>query len=96
LVDEYFRTSDRNIYAVGDCAAKHDFFASDLSSVLTYNSKMEEAKLLGANLYSVIFNRGKMINYLSEKRSLKDRIRTELKKLEISNATKDFIPLPRL
>ncbi len=96
LVDEYFRTSDKSIYAVGDCAAKHDFFASDLSNVLNYNSKMEEAKLLGANLYSVIFNRGKMINYLSEKRSLKDRIRTELKKLEISNAAKDFIPLPRL
>lgn len=96
LVDEYFRTSDKNIYAVGDCAAKHDFFASDLSNVLTYNSKMEEAKLLGANLYSVIFNRGKMVSYLSEKKNLKDRIRTELKKLENSNATKDFIPLPRL
>ena len=96
LVDEYFRTSDKNIYAVGDCAAKNDFFTSDLFNVLTYNSKMEEAKLLGANLYSVIFNRGKMINYLSEKRSLTDRIKTELKKLEISNAAKDFIPLQRL
>ncbi|HEX9252014.1 MAG TPA: NAD(P)/FAD-dependent oxidoreductase [Ignavibacteriaceae bacterium] len=96
LVDEYFRTSDKNIYAVGDCAAKHDFFASDLSNVLTYNSKMEEAKLLGANLYSVIFNRGKMVSYLSEKKNLKDRIRTELKQLETSNATKDFIPLQRL
>ena len=96
LVDEYFRTSDKNIYAVGDCAAKHDFFASDLSNVLTYNSKMEEAKLLGANLYSIIFNRGKMISYLSEKRNLKNRIKTELKKLEISNATKNYIPLPRL
>ena len=96
LVDEYFRTSDKNIYAVGDCAAKNDFFTSDLFNVLTYNSKMEEAKLLGANLYSVIFNRGKMINYLSDKRGLKDRIRTELKKLEISNAAKDFIPLQRL
>ena len=96
LVDEYFRTSDKNIYAVGDCAAKNDFFTSDLFNGLTYNSKMEEAKLLGANLYSVIFNRGKMINYLSEKRSLTDRIKTELKKLEISNAAKDFIPLQRL
>ncbi|MBK7229595.1 MAG: FAD-dependent oxidoreductase [Ignavibacteriales bacterium] len=94
LVDEYFRTSDKNIYAVGDCAAKHDFFASDLSNVLTYNSKMEEAKLLGANLYSVIFNRGKMISYLSEKKNLKNRIKTELKKLELSNATKEFIHLP--
>jgi thioredoxin reductase len=96
LVDEYFRTSDKNIYAVGDCAAKHDFYASDLSSVLTFNSKMEEAKLLGANLYSVIFNRGKMVSYLSEKRNLTNRIRTELKKLEISNAKKDFIHLPGL
>jgi hypothetical protein len=57
---------------------------------------MEEAKLLGANLYSIIFNRGKIISYLSEKRNLKNKIKTELKKLEIPNATKDFIPLPRL
>jgi hypothetical protein len=57
---------------------------------------MEEAKLLGANLYSVIFNRGKMVSYLSEKRNLTNRIRTELKKLEISNAKKDFIHLPGL
>jgi pyruvate/2-oxoglutarate dehydrogenase complex dihydrolipoamide dehydrogenase (E3) component len=96
LVDEYFRTSDKNIFAVGDCAAKHDFFASDLSNVLTYNSKMEEAKLLGANLYSVIFNRGKMISYLSEKKNLKNRLKTELKKLELTNATKEFIHLPGL
>lgn len=96
LVDEYFRTSDKSIYAVGECAAKFDFFASDLSNVLMHNTKMEEAKLLGANLYSVIFNRGKMISYLAEKRSIKDRIKTELKKLEISNATKEFISLPRL
>ena len=96
LIDEYFRTSDKNIYAVGDCAAKDDFFASDLSNVLTYNSKMEEAKLLGANLYSVIFNRGKMISYLAEKKNLKNRIKTELKKLELSNATKEYFHLPGL
>jgi len=96
LVDEYFRTSDKDIYAVGECAAKSDFFTSDLSNVLMHNTKMEEAKLLGANLYSIIFNRGKLISYLSEKRNLKDRIKTELKKLEMPNATKDFIPLPRL
>jgi NADPH-dependent 2,4-dienoyl-CoA reductase/sulfur reductase-like enzyme len=96
LVDEYFRTSDKDIYAVGECAAKSDFFTSDLSNVLMHNTKMEEARLLGANLYSIIFNRGKLISYLSEKRNLKDRIKTELKKLEIPNATKDFIPLPRL
>jgi len=96
LVDEYFRTSDKDIYAVGECAAKSDFFTSDLSNVLMHNTKMEEAKLLGANLYSIIFNRGKIISYLSEKRNVKDKIKAELKKLEIPNATKDFIPLPRL
>ncbi|MDP2366379.1 MAG: FAD-dependent oxidoreductase, partial [Ignavibacteria bacterium] len=96
LVDEYFRTSNKDIYAVGECAAKYDFFSSDLSNVLMYNSKMEEAKLLGANLYSVIFNRGKMISYLSENRTLKDRIINEQKKLEISNATKEYLHLSGL
>lgn len=96
LIDEYFRTSDKNIYAVGDCSAKHDFFASDLFNVLTYNSKMEEAKLLGANLYSVIFNRGKMISYLSEKVNIKTKIKNELKKLEMTDASKNYFHLPGL
>jgi len=96
LVDEYFRTSDKDIYAVGECAAKFDFFSSDLSNVLMYSSKMEEAKLLGANLYSVIFNRGNMISYLNENRNFKDRIVNELKKKEILNAAEDYIPLPRM
>ena len=96
LVDEYFRTSDKDIYAVGECAAKYDFFSSDLSNVLMYNSKMEEAKLLGANLYSVIFNRGNMVGYLNENRNFKDRIINELKKQEILNASEDYIPLPRM
>lgn len=93
LVDEYFRTSDKNIFAVGECAAKYDFFASDLANVLLHNSKMEEAKLLGANLYSIIFNRGKMVDYLSEKRSLKDKIKTELINMEALYGTKDYLPL---
>lgn len=96
LVDEYFRTSDKNIYAVGDCAAKHDFFTSDLSNVLTYNSKIEEAKLVGSNLYSVIFNRGKMLNYLATKRGIKERIRNELRILEVPDDAKSFIAVPRV
>jgi NADPH-dependent 2,4-dienoyl-CoA reductase/sulfur reductase-like enzyme len=96
LVDEYFRTSDKNIFAVGECAAKYDFFASDLANVLLHNSKMEEAKLLGANLYSVIFNRGNMVDYLSEKRSLKDKIRTELISMEALHGSKDYLPLQRM
>lgn len=70
LVDEYFRTSDKNIYAIGDCAAKFDFYSGDLASVLLTSIKKEEAKLLGSNLYSVIYNRGKMVDYLEGKRIL--------------------------
>ena len=97
LVDEYFRTSDKNIFAVGECAAKYDFFASDLANVLLNNCKMEEAKLLGANLYSIIFNRGGMIDYLSEKRSLKkEKIKMELISMEALHGTKDYLPLQRM
>ena len=96
LVDEYFRTSDKNIFAVGECAAKHDFFTSDFANVLIHNTKMEEAKMLGANLYSIIFNRGQMIDYLSEKRNIKERIKTELKHQEVLNGSQDYISLQRM
>jgi NADPH-dependent 2,4-dienoyl-CoA reductase/sulfur reductase-like enzyme len=89
LVDEYFRTSDKDISAVGECAAKLDFFSSDFSSVLIQNTKIEEAKLLGANLYSVIFNRDKMSDYLSESTNFKERFKTEIKKLERMRTTKE-------
>lgn len=93
LVDEYFRTSDKDIFAVGECAAKFDFYASDLANVLLHNTKMEEAKLVGANLYSVIFNRGKMIDYLNEKRNIRGKIKSELKSLEVLNGSKVYLPL---
>lgn len=93
LVDEYFRTSDKDIFAVGECAAKYDFFASDLANVLLHNAKMEEAKLLGANLYSVIFNRGRMIDYLTEKKNLKEKIKKELKNIEASHVAKNYVPM---
>ncbi len=96
LVDEYFRTSDKDIFAVGECAAKYDFFASDLANVLLHNTKMEEAKLLGANLYSIIFNRGRMIDYLTEKRNVNETITTKIKSPEVLNDLKDYLPLQQM
>lgn len=96
LIDEYFRTSDKDVFAVGECAAKHDFFASDFANVLLNNSKMEEAKLLGSNLYSIIFNRGRMIDYLSDKKTIKEKIRSEMKNQEVFNVSKDYLSLPGL
>ena len=93
LIDGYFRTSDKDIFAVGDCAAKFDFFSSELANVLLHNAKMEEASLLGANLYSVIFNRGRMIDYLTQKKNVKQRIKKEIKNIEAPNVTNNFISM---
>lgn len=70
-----------------------DFFTSDLTNVLLHKIKIEEAKLVGANLYSVIFNRGKIFNYLSDKKFIKENIKPELNHWEVLNEQKDYIHL---
>lgn len=68
LVDEYHRTSDRNIFAIGECAARFDFFCGDLSDYILSTTRIEEAKLIGSNLYSVIYNRGRLIDYINKRK----------------------------
>lgn len=79
LVDEYHRTSDRNIFAIGECAAKFDFFCGDLTNFILSASRFDEAKLIGSNLYSVIFNRGKLIGFVNEKKKVQREIEISLK-----------------
>lgn len=74
LVDEYHRTSDKNIFAIGECAARFDFFCGDLSDFLLSATHMEEAKLIGSNIYSVIYNRGRLIDFVNEKKIRQDKI----------------------
>jgi NADPH-dependent 2,4-dienoyl-CoA reductase/sulfur reductase-like enzyme len=75
LVDEYQRTSDKNIFAIGECAARFDFFCGDMSDFLLSTTRIEEAKLIGSNLYSVIYNRGRLINYINERNKLRDELK---------------------
>ncbi len=75
LIDDYFRTSDKDIFAIGDCAAKFDFFRGDLCGFLMQSLRLQEAELVGSNLYSVIYNRGKLSSYLSYQRKLLGRIK---------------------
>ncbi|MFO8086692.1 MAG: FAD-dependent oxidoreductase [Bacteroidales bacterium] len=52
-VDEYMRTSDPDIIAVGDCAEKRHFVTRKLSSVMLASTACAEGRIAGRNLYSL-------------------------------------------
>jgi len=52
-VDEYMRTIDSDIFAVGDCAAKRDFYTHKEALVMLASTATAEARIAGANLYSL-------------------------------------------
>lgn len=85
LIDDYFRTSDKDIFAIGDCAAKFEFFRGDLSGFLMQSIKLQEAELVGSNLYSVIYNRGKLSSYLTYQKKLLGKIKNQEKEYEKSH-----------
>ncbi len=53
LVDNYLRTSEKDIFAVGDCAVKYDFFTGDFSNIMLASTAMAEGRLVGSNLFSI-------------------------------------------
>ncbi len=52
-VDEYMRTEDSNIFAVGDCAEKRDFFTRKPSPIMLASTACAEARIAGMNLYKL-------------------------------------------
>lgn len=50
-VDEYMRTDDTDIFAVGDCAEKRDFFTRKRSKAMLASIACAEARVAGMNLY---------------------------------------------
>ena len=52
-VNEYLRTFDEDIFAIGDCAAKHDFFTGELSNIMLASTAMAEGRLVGSNLFGI-------------------------------------------
>lgn len=52
-VDEYMRTEDPDVFAVGDCAEKHDFFTRKASGVMLASTACAEARIAGMNLYKL-------------------------------------------
>ncbi|MGC9468819.1 MAG: NAD(P)/FAD-dependent oxidoreductase [Anaerolineae bacterium] len=65
-VDEYLRTTAPDIFAVGDCAEKKDFFTRRVTRVMLASTASAEARIAGANLYSlrvVRDNRGTLATF---------------------------------
>ena len=50
-VDEYMHTTDPDIFAVGDCAGKRDFYTHKNVPVMLASTATAEARIAGANLY---------------------------------------------
>lgn len=52
-VDEYMRTEDPAVFAVGDCAEKRDFVTRKPSGVMLASTACAEARIAGMNLFKL-------------------------------------------
>lgn len=52
-VDEYMRTDDPDIFAIGDCAEKRDFFTRKRSPIMLASTACAEARIAGMNLFKL-------------------------------------------
>ncbi len=53
IVDEYMKTSDDDIFAAGDCAAKRSCFLGDYRQIMLASTAMSQGRLVGSNLFSI-------------------------------------------
>lgn len=52
-VDEYMRTDTENIFAIGDCAVKRDFFTRKAAPIWLASTATAEARNVGTNIYGI-------------------------------------------
>ncbi len=53
IVDEYMRTSHRDIFAVGDCTVKRDFLTGCYTNLMLASTAIAQGRLVGSNLYNI-------------------------------------------
>lgn len=51
--DEYMRTKNKDIFAIGDCCGRRDFITRDPSKVMLASTSAAEARVAGSSLYSL-------------------------------------------
>jgi len=52
-VDEYMRTKNKDIFAIGDCSGRRDFITRDPSKVMLASTSAAEARVAGSCLYEI-------------------------------------------
>lgn len=57
-VDEYLRTENPDIFAVGDCSARRTFIANSPSKVMLASTSAAEGRVAGSSLYSYKYLKG--------------------------------------
>lgn len=57
-VDEYMRTRNKDIFAVGDCCGRRDFITRDPSKVMLASTSAAEARVAGNSLYKLKYLKG--------------------------------------
>lgn len=53
VVDQYRRTSEKDIFAAGDCSEKKDFATGKLSTIMLASTACAEARVAALNLYKL-------------------------------------------
>jgi len=57
-VDEYMRTANHDIFAVGDCSARRDFITKEPSKVMLASTSSAEGRIAGSSLYGIEYLKG--------------------------------------
>ncbi len=57
-VDEYMRTKNKDIFAIGDCCGRRDFVTRDPSKVMLASTSAAEARVAGNSLYKIKYLKG--------------------------------------
>ena len=57
-VDEYMRTHNPDVFAVGDCCSRRDFITKEPSKVMLASTSAAEGRVAGSSLYSIRYLKG--------------------------------------